>query len=279
MRIIFLGVIFFIFCSSAIQAQNPKWQAWKVKGDTLLNRQDFKGALKFYSKIIAAAKQKDEFVYEAIYKRAVCFYSLGEFESTLKDIEIFIPANPGFSQAHLLRAFVYRELEDSEHQLIALHDAMSLRPDDPDLLKWRATLYLDKGDYGLAKQDILKVRKSQTDSELETYLGLAYYNLSYPDSALLSLNKAIELDVNYLPAYFYAASFCLQEEEYDLALKYVNVALRLDSKNSTALFYKGVALVEKKEIDDGCRCLNKAFYLGYDDAGDYLKEYCYEVEE
>ena len=279
MRVIFLGVFFFIFCAGVIQAQNPKSQAWKVKGDTLLNRQDFKGAIKYYSKIIAASKQKDGFVYEAIYKRAVCFYSLGDFESALKDIDIFIPANLSFSQAHLLRAFIYRELRDNEKQLIDLQAAISLRPNDPDLLKWRATLFLDKGEYLLAKLDILEARKSQTDSELETYLGLVYYNLNYPDSALIALNKSIELDVNYLPAYFYAASFCLQEEHYNLALKYVNVALRLDPKNSTALFYKGVALVEKKDLDEGCSCLNKAFYLGYDDAGDYLKEYCYEVED
>lgn len=279
MRVIILGVIFFICCSGILQAQNPKWQAWKVKGDTLLNKQDYKGALKFYSKIINAAKQKDAFVYEAVYKRAVCFYSLGEFENALKDLEIFVPANLSFSQAYLLRAFVYRELGDSENQLISLQAAMNLRPANPDLIKWRATLFLDKGDYVSAKWDILEVRKSQTDAELETYLGLAYYNLNNPDSALIALNKSIELDVNYLAAYFYAASFCLQEEKYDLALKYVNVVLRLDPKNSTALFYKGVALVEKQDLEEGCSCLNKAFYLGYDDAGDYLKEYCYEVED
>ena len=279
MRVIFLGVFFFIFCAGVIQAQNPKSQAWKVKGDTLLNRQEFKGALKYYSKIIAASKQKDGFVYEAIYKRAVCFYSLGDFENALNDLEIFIQANLSFSQAYLLRAFVYRELGDSENQLMALQEAMNLRLVNTDLLKWRATLFLDKGDYAPAKRDILEVRKSETDAELETYLGLAYYNLNYPDSALIALNKSIELDVNYLPAYFYAASFCLQDEQYDLALKYVNVALRLDPKNSTALFYKGVALVEKKDLDEGCSCLNKAFYLGYDDAGEYLKEYCYGVAD
>jgi len=175
-------------------------------------------------------------------------------------------------------AFVYRELDDNEHQLIDLEEAMRFRPGDPDLLRWRAGLYLDKGEYQLAKKDLLEVKVTQTDPETETYLALAYYNLERADSALLTLNEAIKLDATYMPAYLYAASFCLQEEEYDLALKYINIPLRLDPKNSTALFYKGVALIEKKKTDEGCSCLNKAFYLGYDDAADYLKEYCYEVE-
>jgi tetratricopeptide (TPR) repeat protein len=204
---------------------------------------------------------------------------LGEFENALKDLEVFMPAYPASSQAHLLRAFVYRELGDNEHTLIDLEEAVNLRPGDIEILRWRASLYLDNGNYQLAKQDIVEIRKSQTDPELETYLGLAHYNLQHPDSALMTLNKAIELDATYLPAYYYAASFCLQEEEYDLALKYINIPLRLDPKNPTGLFYKGVALVEQKKLDEGCRCLNKAFYLGYDDAADYLKEYCYGVED
>lgn len=278
MRKVFLGIAFFVFCSNVVWAQNPKWKALEVEADTLLNNQDFQGALKLYTKIINGSKPKNQSV-ETLYKRAICYYSLGDFENALKDLNIFIPAFPGSSQAHLLRAFVYREVGDTEHQLIDLEEVISSRPGDPGLLKWRATLYIDKGEYLLGKRDILEVLNFQPDAEAQTYLGLAYYNLNHPDSALMSLNKAIELDVNYLPAYFYAGSFCLQEGEYDLALKYINLVLRLDPKNPTALFYKGIALVEKKNFDVGCSCLNKAFYLGLDDAGDYLKEYCYEVED
>ena len=62
-------------------------------------------------------------------------------------------------------------------------------------------------------------------------------------------------------------------------LKYINLALRLDPKNKQALFYKGAALIELEKIDEGCSCLNRAFYAGMDEAGDYLKEYCFEVED
>jgi tetratricopeptide (TPR) repeat protein len=278
MRLVCLVIALLVVCSNELWAQNAKLKALEIEADTLLNKQDFQGALKLYTKIIKSSKPKNQAA-ETLYKRSICYYSLGEFESALQDLNIFIPAFPGSSQAKLLRAFVYREMGDTEHQLIDLNEVISNRPGDPDLLKWRATLYLDMDEYLLAKKDILEVLKFQTDPETQTYLGLAYYNLNHPDSALMSLNKAIELDVNYLPAYFYAGSFCLQESEYDLSLKYINLVLRLDPKNPTALFYKGVALIEKKNIEAGCSCLNRSFYLGIDDAGDYLKEYCYEVED
>jgi tetratricopeptide (TPR) repeat protein len=82
-----------------------------------------------------------------------------------------------------------------------------------------------------------------------------------------------------MPAYLYAGSFCLQEDEFDLALKYLNVALKVEPKNATALFYKGVALVELKKEKEGCSCLSKAFYAGEDDAGDYLKQYCFGLDD
>ncbi len=278
-RVVFLISVIFFFGGEALQAQNPKWKKWEADADTLLNKQDFAGAQKIYSKIIKASKLKDQSVYGAVYKRAICFYSVGKFQEALKDLDIFLPVYPNSAQAHILRAFIYRELDDTDRQLIDLEEAISKRPGDTDLLKWMATLYLDKGDYSLAKDVLVDVEKAKPDMEVETYLGVAYYNLGKADSALFSLNKSIELDATYLPAYFYATSFCLQEEEYNLALKYINVPLRLDPNNSTALFYKGVALIESGKIDQGCSCMNKAFYAGYDDAADYLKEYCYKVED
>lgn len=258
--------------------QTEKWKQWEVQGDTLLHRQDFAGAIRYYNKVIAHAKGDEKAILGSTYKRAVCYYSIGEFEKALQDLNKFIPAYPRVFNAYVLRAFVCKELEDQDCQLADLTEALSLQPGSPELLKWRATVYLDKNEHAKAADDLRTAQLFQDDAETETYLGFALFNLEKSDSALVALNKAIELDATYLPPYFYAGSFCLQNGEYDLALKYLNLALRLEPKNASALFYKGVALVEKKNIDEGCSCLNKAFYLGSDDAADYLKEYCYEVD-
>lgn len=265
-------------------SQVPKWKAWEVQGDTLYDRQDYKGAIKFYGKVIDGSKPKgnkfeDKEIYPVVYKRAVCYYNTMEFDKALQDLEAFIPVFPGSPQPILLRAFIYRELGDDDKQLSSLQEAMALEPPNPDLLKWRGLLYLQMNDFKNAKKDALHARELQDDPEVETYLGLAYFNLGQKDSSFVSFSKAMELDATYLPAYLYAGSVSMEDGNYDLSLQYLNLALRLDPKNKEAMFYKGLTLIELKRIDEGCRCLNNAFYSGFDDAADYLKEHCFEVED
>jgi Flp pilus assembly protein TadD len=93
------------------------------------------------------------------------------------------------------------------------------------------------------------------------------------------MNKSIELDATYLPAYLYSGTFSLEQADYERAITYLNLALRLDPTNPSALFYKGVALIELDRRDEGCSCLNRAFYAGEDGAGDYLKENCYSTSK
>jgi tetratricopeptide (TPR) repeat protein len=271
----FFFVVFCLALVNLVMAQTDKLKQQEAEADTLMNRQDFEGALKVYTKILKAAKEKDQFYYTVLYKSAVSNYSTGKYDIALRQLEEFIPAYPAFPQGRLLRAFIYREQGDVENQLKELEESLTLQPGNLELRKWRATLLLDRGSYDSAKNDLKLIRMYQDDAEVEAYLGFAYSNSDQADSALVSFNKAIELDATFQPAYLYAGSLCLQEGEYDLALKYLNLALRLNPKNHTALFYKGVALVEKEKVDEGCSCLAKAFRLGADDAGDYLQEYCY----
>jgi tetratricopeptide (TPR) repeat protein len=260
-------------------AQTPKWKEWEARADTLYKHEDYKGAIKFYNKAIDLSKLREKEAYRAMYKRAVSYYTIGEYQLALKDLDLFIPQYPNVSQAKLLRAFIYRETGDDEKQLANLEEAMANQPASPDLLKWRGLLYLQKSEYARAKSDLLLARALQDDPEVETYLGLCYYHQEQKDSAYMSFNRSIEIDAMYSPAYLYAGSVSLEDNNFKLALEYLNLALRLDSKNKEALFYKGVALVELKNVDEGCKCLNRAFYSGMDEAGDYLKEYCYPTED
>ena len=271
----FTLLFFFSVVGIEARAQIEKWKAWEVEADTLLSRENFEGAAKLYSKIIDTSGLKDKLAYPSLYKRAICYYNLNDFEHALRDLDVFIPEFPDVEHARLLRAFVYKGLGDADHQLADLTVLLNSQPGNRDVLQWRSSVYLDKSDYPAAKKDLLQVRAIQDDAETEMFLGTAYYYMGQADSALMSLNKAIELDASYLPPYLYAGFFCLQESEFELAVKYLNLALRLDPGNAAGLFYKGIALVEMKQEKEGCRCLTKAFAAGEDDAGDYLKEYCY----
>ena len=267
------------FATFTVQAQDPKWQAWETEADTLMSREDFAGAAKLYTKVIDASKLKERTDYRALYKRGVAFYSQGDFKNAVSDMDRFIPQFQESYQARILRALCYRELGETDKQLADVETALTLSGGDPQILKWRAGLLLEKKEYNQSIKDLLIVRQMQDDPEVEINLAFSYYSIEKKDSAIIAINKAIELEATFLPAYLYGSSFSLEEAHYELAIRYINVALMLDPENATAWFYKGVALIELKKDDEACSCLRKAFYAGQDDAGDYLKQHCYGIED
>ncbi|HEX8060068.1 MAG TPA: tetratricopeptide repeat protein [Cyclobacteriaceae bacterium] len=276
-KLLFIVLATFLF--NGAFAQNEKLKKMEAEGDSAMNKSDYQKAIKIYSKVVKSSKLKERADYLALYKRAVCYYSSSDFHHALEDLNQVIPKIPGLPQARMLRALVYGELDQSEKKKEDLEQALSAEPANPGLLKWRASVYLEDEDYKEAKKDLEVARLFADDSETEMYLGVALYNLGSIDSAFQSLDKAIELDATYLPAYMYASSFSLDQDKYDQAVNYLDFAGRLDPKNTTIYFYKGIALVELEKVDEGCRFLRKAFYAGVDDASGYLKEYCFGVEE
>lgn len=268
----------FLLTAGIALAQNPKWAKWQAQADTALDHGDYEQAIKYYTKFIEAAGLKDKNSFAALYRRAVAYYSAGNFSKAVDDLDQFIASYPDFPQARLLRALVHKELGNKDQQLKDLADALKSQPGNAALLKWRASLYLEDDEYELAKKDALLAKLFGDDAETETYLAVSLYNLGKTDSAFQAIDQAITLDATYLPAYLYGGSFGLEIEQFDRALQYLDLALRLDPRNSSAIFYKGIALAESDRAEEGCRCLRKAFYSGMDEASDYLAQYCFGKE-
>lgn len=275
-KILFIALAV-LFVNSAF-AQNAKARKYEVEADTAMNQQDYAKAIKLFSKAIKASKLAERADYLAVYKRAVCYFSISDFNHALEDLNVVIPKVPGLPQAKMLRAMIYGELGQQDKKLEDLEGALVADPSNPGLLKWRASIYLEDEEYKLARKDLELAKLFDDDAETEMYLGVAQYNTGSLDSALMSLDKAISLDAAYLPPYLYASSFCLEEDRYQDALNYLEFAGRLDPKNTTIFYYKGIALVELEKDEEGCQYLRKAFYGGLDDASGALKEYCFGVE-
>lgn len=252
-------------------------QKWETEADTLMEKQQFEKAIDLYSKAITASSLKAKEDYRPVYKRAIAYYYTGQFDLALKDLDTFTKQYSQVAQAHILRVVIYGQIGDDEKQLTSIERAIELQVDNFELVKWRGSIHLKLGNYAKAKADLLQVRGLMDDAELETNLAVAYYSLEQMDSAFQCVNKSIELEATYEPAYLYAGSFCLELEQYQRGIEYLDLALLLNSENASAWLYKGMALVQLKRTDEGCRLLTKAFNAGEDDAADYLKEYCYEV--
>ena len=277
-RIAGIAALLIITSSAFLMAQSDKEKnaSMMAQADTLLSREDYTGALELYNKIIEKSKTVSDEDYSVYYKRAFCYYGLERFEQALKDINQFIQKKPD-DQAKLLRAYINQELGNYEDQLKDINEFISAHPDNVELLQWRASVFMEMERYKDAQKDIREILKSQDSPELRSYLGLTYYYQNQPDSALTIFDDVIAKDPDNIQTYLYAASLSLEEDAFELALQYIDKGLKKDPNNNTLLFYKGIALVETDKVNEGCRCLTKVFAAGFDDAGDYLKSYCYGV--
>lgn len=248
----------------------------EAQADTLLSQQDFFNAEKKYTQLISLKSASGN--PGLYYKRAYAYYGLEQFDKALTDINKHLSLNKDNAEAKILRAYIYQERGEVELQLADINDLIAINP-NPELLRWRASVALEAGKYAIAQKDIEALLKVESTAELESYLGLAYYYQEKQDSALLIFNEVIRKNPEFIQAYLYAGSLCLEAGEPDLGLGYINKGLKVAPSNEMLLFYKGTVLVEKTEsLNQGCRCLLKAFNAGVDDAADYLKEYCYGVE-
>src|SRR5258706_11695312 len=167
------ALVWFFLLTIGIEArsQNEKWKAWEVEADTLLNRQDFEGAIKLYSKIIDASGLKVKSTFTAVYKRAICYYNLNDFKQALHDLEVFMPEFPDNEHARLLRAFVYKGLGDADHQLADLNVLLGSQPANRELLQWRASAYLHRGKHPDAENDLFAVKTIQDRARTKKVLG------------------------------------------------------------------------------------------------------------
>src|SRR5687768_6750461 len=134
-----IGLIIFLVMSSFFSVAQ---QSIEAQADTLLDRQDYTGALALYNKLIEKSKPKTEEEFQLYYKRAVCHYGLQDFESALKDINTVIEKYPQ-PQAKLLRVYINQELKDYEAQLTDLNELISLNPDNPEMIQWRASVLME----------------------------------------------------------------------------------------------------------------------------------------
>ena len=262
--------------SLTLHAQSDKIDSWKGEADSLMQQEMFTEALKLYDRVISSARQGDPRGTEARYKRVICLYSLENMNDALKEINIFVEQNPEFPQARLLRAYIYREFDNTKGQARDIDHLLSLNPLNVDLIKWKSYLLIQKEAYDSARAQLKYAGLLQNDAEIELYLGMTYYYDDDADSALMHFDKAIEMRPGFFSALLYSASLCLDQEAYELALRYLDKAALLDPANPSVLFYKGIALTELGQSEEGCRYLSRAFYEGEEDAAGFLEQNCYK---
>jgi tetratricopeptide (TPR) repeat protein len=122
-----------------------------------------------------------------------------------------------------------------EKALTLLNEAIAAHPESEELLKVRAETYSHLKQYGKAADDYRKLTTFSEDDETLWYqLGYHLYENKQYEEAISSVDKAIRLNKQYLPAYHIKIKSLLQLNQLQAALATSNATLQI---GETAMNY------------------------------------------
>ncbi|MDR1666386.1 MAG: tetratricopeptide repeat protein [Bacteroidales bacterium] len=125
--------------------------------------------------------------------------------------------------------------EQPEKALALLNAAIAAHPDSEELLKVRAEVYSHLKQYGKAAEDYRKITVLSDEDETIWYkLGYHLYENRQYEEAISSVDKAIRLNRQYLPAYHIKIKSLLQLNQPEAALTTSNATLQI---GETAMNY------------------------------------------
>ena len=143
-------------------------------------QQDYKGAIKDYSKAIKADKKNKN----AYYNRGTCALALEDFNAAMTDFDKTIKLDPTFTKAYYSRATVFVSQQKYVEALPDLDETIKLDPAFPNALTLRGQILAQTGNKKGACADFLEAKKygdAQADKYLSQYCG----NEQRPGESLL----------------------------------------------------------------------------------------------
>jgi len=129
-------------------------------------KQDFKGAIKDYSKAIKADKKNKE----AYFNRGICELALKDFKTAMSDFNKTIKLDPKFIKAYYSRATVFVSQKKYVEALPDLDKTVELNATFPNALTLRGQIRAQTGNKEGACEDFKKA-KENGDKQADKYLN------------------------------------------------------------------------------------------------------------
>ncbi len=158
------------------------------------------------------------------------------------------------------------ELADPKtERLAALNELIKINSGNAQLFNERAALYNETEDYTSALKDALTcIEIDSFDADFYVTLADAYLGLGKMQPTLQSLDKAIALNPNNLPALIKLAEINIVFRDYKKAMAYIDDVIKLDELQSKAYFLRGVVFLENNDTARSIRNFQKAIDVDQD---------------
>lgn len=188
--------------------------------------------------------------------RAAIFYEQGENEQALGELEKALAINPNLVTALIFKGEInaFKTNPDTEAALAAYTQALSVNPNDPDVLNNRCGTYFAIQQFDLALTDCDRgLQINPRGASLYNGRGNIRISQDNPQGAIQDYSRAIEIysetgrEQNAQGAYSNRASALFQIQDFSAALNDVNKALELKPDAPEDYYKRGLI---KVALDD-----------------------------
>lgn len=197
------------------------------------------------------------------FARSIDYEFIQDYNSSIEDLEKAIYLDPNFTLAYFNLAITRTKLLKAKINNPELYNNKANRVENLNNVSERN---LTLGDYSV---NINQNTNSENDNILDT--KTLAYKLEY-DQIILAYNKTIQLDSDFVYAYYNRAEIKVMQEDYRGAILDYNEAIRKDSDFAEAYYNRGLCRLKLKDNTRGLDDLRKAGELGIIGAYSLIKQ-------
>jgi tetratricopeptide (TPR) repeat protein len=199
---------------------------------------------------------------ENYYKRAIVLNKMGESQKALEDINRADRLKQNTGKYLFVKALILRDMKQNREAFAFAQSAEILNVDTPELYTLLGDLSQQRNDLKNAEQYLAKsLQLAPYDGETFFYQGTLAARKGDTLTALLKMNRAIEMKPSLKLAYSSLTEVLRNRALYDSALAVNNSALVQFPKNSEFLVDRGLVFNKFGRLDSALIYFNKAIKM------------------
>ncbi len=195
---------------------------------------------------------------------------LGDFEGARAHHLMAVTADPNFAPGYISLGLVEKASKNYEAAEHALKKALSLQPQNHEILNNLGNLYTDMGDPGKGLDLIERSLQIVPHSVMTLYnRAVALQHLGRHGEATQQYKQVLEAEPNFAAAHCNLGILAREQNELAIAIEHGQKAAELDPQNSDFYYNLGLALSEAGEYEDALTCFEGAYTIDPDHAHAY----------
>lgn len=207
--------------------------------------------------------------------RGLALENLDRQKEAIADFQKSLKYNPSSLFAYNNMAISLSKMGKYQEAIQELSTAISMREEFAQAYYNRADAYSKLNQQDKAVEDYTRFLQLRPD-HLKAYMSrsICYARLKKYDEALKDINFVIGKDQNNAEAYLNRGVIYLNTNEYQKAVNDFTTTLKFRPNFNYAYFNRGLAKVNIGDQNGACADLQRAYQLGFKQAGGALQKYC-----